>query len=80
MQGVFNTVTDVVKILGVKRISVKHLGTQNSWMLFLCLENFLPSEFVPSQGRSQKWAFPVSLELRSSQSDDTCARLQLGGH
>ena len=69
MQGVSNTVTDVVELL-VGQLS-SHLGTQLSWTPFPIFGEFLTSESVPLQERSQKWAFPASLEqstgLRSVQ-------------
>ena len=72
MQGVSNTVTDVVKLL-VGQLS-SHLGTQPSWTPSPIFGEFLTSESVPLQERSQKWAFPASLEqsaaLRSFQIDE----------
>lgn len=79
MQGVSNTVTDVVKLLVVNRISVKPLDNLISGHpalldIFPIFGEFLTSDFVSPQERSQKWAFPVSLEqsvgLRSFQLDE----------
>ena len=75
MQGVSNTVTDVVKLLVVHRISVKPFGHPVLLDTFPIFGEFLTSESVPPQERSQKRAFAASLEqsvgLRSSQLDES---------